>query len=101
MSSVSYCTNCGQPYSRPARYCSKCGLSLSQVPGSFASDSADASTRALGSERSYWHIRRKNRELADSNDSLRMYLGGLAAVAFVHGTSLFVPGQFPLRALDM
>jgi len=88
-----YCINCGQHYDRPQKYCNHCGLNISTVRGSFASDSADASTRSLAYERSYWHLPRNRRDAHDSNDSMQMYIGCVAVIAFIHGLSVFLgPG---------
>jgi hypothetical protein len=95
-----YCTNCGEQYSRPQKYCRRCGLNVSPAPGSFASDSTDASTRSLGYERSSAHLRRKRRDARESSDSLQMYMGCIAVIAFIHGLSLYMgPGLGKL--LDM
>lgn len=89
-----YCINCGQQYRQLQRYCQQCGLNTTPAAGSFASDSIDASTRALAYERSYWHLRRKRRDARDSNDSLQMYIGCVSVVVFIHGLSVFLGAGF-------
>jgi hypothetical protein len=95
-----YCVNCGDRYNQPIRYCNRCGRNVTAVAGSFASDSIDASTRDLAYERSYWHLRRKNRDAADSNESLQMYVSCIAVVGFLHGLALMMRSTGMLKLLE-
>jgi hypothetical protein len=71
---MQYCPKCGQPSNPQALYCSQCGQSL------------NIATQTTQPKKG----RKSNRK--GSNESLQMYIGIMALLAFFSSSSLITPG---------
>jgi hypothetical protein len=92
-----YCVNCGNKYTGVRNYCEKCGHMVGAQPSMtpLATQSELLATAVeRGTTRSHERRRRRREIVSGSNESLEIYLGCVAVVAFLHGLSLVMgPGM--------
>ncbi|HEX8218465.1 MAG TPA: hypothetical protein VF914_04530 [Chloroflexia bacterium] len=97
---MSYCDNCGQPCGSAKNYCRGCGQPLAQAAYAGYVEVANLSEGiATGIEMAHGRMRRRQRAVDSSNDSLELYLKFVMVIAIIHGLA-YMNGSSTLSLLN-